>query len=131
MLRVVRFSFNKGRGIEGLGVGDADLMMMAGAFVGWQPIIVAFFVSVFPALLFGIAQLIRKGDQQLPYGPSLALGILGTALGWQLFPLWFRMLFYESYLVLFVGGAAVVFLFVAAVCLRLIRGGVDPTESVT
>lgn len=127
MLRVVRFSFNKGRGIEGLGVGDADLMMMAGAFVGWQPIIVAFFVSVFPALLFGVVQIIRKGDQPLPYGPSLALGILGTALGWQLFPLWFRMLFYESYLVLFVGGAAVVFLFVAAVVLRLIRG-VELTE---
>lgn len=130
-LRVVRFSFNKGRGIEGLGVGDADLMMMAGAFVGWQPIVVAFFVSVFPALFFGIAQLIRKGDQQLPYGPSLALGILATTLGWQLFPPGFRMLFFESFLVLFVGGAAVVFLFVAAVLLRLIRGGAEPEESAT
>jgi leader peptidase (prepilin peptidase)/N-methyltransferase len=109
---------------------------MAGAFVGWQPIVVAFFVSVFPALIFGIAQLIRKGDQALPYGPSLALGILATALGWQLFPPSFRRLFYESLwpgcpLVLFVGVAAVVFLFVAAVILRLIRGGIDPTETAT
>src|SRR5262249_60793370 len=81
MLRVVRFSFNKGRGIEGLGVGDADLMMMAGAFVGWQPVIVAFFVSVFPARLFGVRQIIRKGDQPLPYGPSLPLGTLPPPLG--------------------------------------------------
>ena len=28
---------------EGLGLGDADLMMMAGSLVGWQPILLAFF----------------------------------------------------------------------------------------
>jgi leader peptidase (prepilin peptidase)/N-methyltransferase len=122
MLRVVRTAFSMGRGMEGLGVGDADLMMMAGAFVGWQPIVVAFFVSVFPALFFGIAQLVRKGNQQLPYGPSLAIGILFTTLAWEWFPLPLRMMFYEGVLVAFVGGAAVVFLFLAAVILRLVRG---------
>jgi leader peptidase (prepilin peptidase)/N-methyltransferase len=131
MLRMVRFSFAKGRGMEGLGVGDADLMMMAGAFIGWQPIVIAFFVSVGPALFFGIAQLIRKGDQQLPYGPSLAIAIMATALGWHWVPLWMRLLFYESYLVLIMAGAAVGFLFVAAVCLRLIRGTPEQTGETT
>src|SRR5262249_34248568 len=44
--RVIGFLFKAGRGKEGLGIGDADLMMMAGAFLGWQLVIVAFFVSV-------------------------------------------------------------------------------------
>ena len=48
MLRGVRLLFGLGRGVEGLGVGDADLMMMAGAFVGWQPVVLAFFISVGP-----------------------------------------------------------------------------------
>ena len=67
--------------MEGLGVGDADLMMMAGAFLGWQPVVIAFFVGVFPALLFGLTQLMFRGDQALPFGPSLALGVVITLLG--------------------------------------------------
>jgi leader peptidase (prepilin peptidase)/N-methyltransferase len=131
MLRVVRFAFTAGRGMEGLGVGDADLMMMAGAFIGWQAIIVAFFVSVIPALFFGIVQLIRRGNQQLPFGPSLAIGIMMTTLGWLWFPAWLRMMFYEWILVAFLGGSAVVFLFVAAVFLRIVRGGAPaPGETV-
>src|SRR5262249_61764756 len=80
LLRGVRFLFGLGRGVEGLGVGDADLMMMAGAFLGWQPVLIAFFVSVFPALFFGVVQLVRKGDQALPFGPSLAPAGLITPL---------------------------------------------------
>ena len=129
MLRAVRFAFSKGRGMEGMGVGDADLMMMAGAFVGWQVIVVAFFVSVFPALFFGIAQLVRKGSQQLPYGPSLAIAIMATALGWLWLPPWFRAMFFEGILVASLGGAAVIFLFVAALALRLIRGTPPPEEN--
>jgi leader peptidase (prepilin peptidase)/N-methyltransferase len=129
MLRAVRFTFGIGRGMEGVGVGDADLMMMAGAFVGWQPIVVAFFVSVFPALFFGVAQLVRKGNQQLPYGPSLAIGIMATALGWLWFPVWFRALFFEGILVAALGAAAVIFLFLAALALRLIRGTPQPGEN--
>ena len=56
-MRVVRFMYGISRGIEGLGVGDADLMMMAGAFVGWQPVVLACFVAAFPGLFFGLVQL--------------------------------------------------------------------------
>jgi len=82
LLRAVRFVFGLGRGKEGLGVGDADLMMMAGAFLGWQPVVIAFFVSVFPAMLVGVTQMVVRGDQELAFGPSLSLGIVMTMLGW-------------------------------------------------
>jgi leader peptidase (prepilin peptidase)/N-methyltransferase len=122
MLRAVRFSFSAGRGREGMGVGDADLMMMAGAFVGWQVLVLAFFVSVLPALFFGIVQLVRKGDQQLPYGPSLAVGIMAVVLGWAWIPPTLRGFFFDGTLVATLGGAAFVFLFLAALALRLVRG---------
>jgi leader peptidase (prepilin peptidase)/N-methyltransferase len=82
-LRAVGFLFSTGLGKEALGLGDADLMMMAGAFLGWQPVVVAFFVSVFPALVFGVIQLMVRGDNSLPFGPSLAMGIVLTFLGWR------------------------------------------------
>ena len=60
MLRAVRFLFSTGLGVEALGLGDADLMMMAGSFLGWQPLIVAFFLSVLPGLLFAGVHLVRR-----------------------------------------------------------------------
>jgi leader peptidase (prepilin peptidase)/N-methyltransferase len=86
-----------------MGLGDADLMMMAGAFVGWQPVLVSFFVATFPGLVFGIAQLVVQPDEpppsepkafgddmnssagyhQLPFGPALAIGVMLTVLFWK------------------------------------------------
>jgi leader peptidase (prepilin peptidase)/N-methyltransferase len=81
-LRIVRFSFGLTRGIEALGVGDADLMMMAGSFVGWQPVVVACFVATAPGLFFAVLQLLRRGNHPLPFGPALALGLLMTLWLW-------------------------------------------------
>jgi leader peptidase (prepilin peptidase)/N-methyltransferase len=82
LLRLIRFLFSLGRGIEGLGIGDAVLMMMAGAFVGWQPIVVAFIVGVFAGLFFALGQLFLRGQRSLPFGPSLSLGVVITILCW-------------------------------------------------
>ena len=56
------------------------------AFLGWQPVVIAFFVSVVPALFFGLVQLVVRRDNSLPFGPSLALGIVLTFLGWRWLP---------------------------------------------
>jgi leader peptidase (prepilin peptidase)/N-methyltransferase len=121
-LRAVRFLFGLGRGIEGMGVGDADLMMMAGAFLGWQPVLVAFFVSVFPALLLGIVQLVVRGNKPMPFGPSLALGVLLTLYGWRWLGPHFQPLFFDSTLMLVLAGTGAVFLLVISFILRLLRG---------
>jgi leader peptidase (prepilin peptidase)/N-methyltransferase len=122
VLRAVRFLFGLGRGIEGLGVGDADLMMMAGAFVGWQPVVMSFFIATFPALFLGVLQLLRKGDQALPFGPPLALGVLLTLFLWPPIGRYIQpLVFSPLYLGILSGMGAVCLLFMAFV-LRLLRG---------
>jgi leader peptidase (prepilin peptidase)/N-methyltransferase len=82
MLRGLKFVFDRGFGKEALGLGDADLMMMAGAFLGWQPIVIAFFVGSMAALLIAIPMVLRGGGRALPFGPGLAIGLVITWLGW-------------------------------------------------
>ncbi len=95
VLRGVRFFFGLGRGIEGMGVGDADLMMMAGAFIGWQPVVLAFFVAVVPGLFFALYQRVHVGNQMLPFGPSLAVGVILTVLFWRFLGPPFSGLFFD------------------------------------
>jgi leader peptidase (prepilin peptidase)/N-methyltransferase len=127
VLRTVRFLFGFARGIEGLGIGDADLMMMAGSFVGWQVVLVAFAAGVFPALLFGIALIVTRRKEVLPFGPSLAIGVMIAVLCWKwIAPRAWLLLSDLEMLTLF--GVVCPLLFVAiAFCLRLIRG-TNPIE---
>jgi leader peptidase (prepilin peptidase)/N-methyltransferase len=122
VLRGVRAVFGWARGLEGLGLGDADLMMMAGAFVGWQPVLMAFFVSAFPALCFGVGPVLRKGDRPLPFGPSLAAGVLLTLFLWPRLGPHFWDLYSQPLLLLLLAGVATVLLLVAGLVLRLTRG---------
>jgi hypothetical protein len=57
----------------------------------------------------------------LPFGPSLALGIVITLLGWQSIGPRFADIFFNATLLLFLAGAGVVVLLVASVLLRLLR----------
>jgi leader peptidase (prepilin peptidase)/N-methyltransferase len=125
LLRAVRFVFGLGRGKEGLGVGDADLMMMAGAFLGWQPVVIAFFVSVFPAMLIGVGQMVLRGNQELAFGPSLSLGIVLTMLGWQWIAPQVTAVFFDRTLLVILVVAGAVFLLVASFLIRLVRGPGD------
>jgi leader peptidase (prepilin peptidase)/N-methyltransferase len=122
IMRGVRFLFQLGRGKEGLGLGDADLMMMAGAFMGWQLVVIAFFASVFPALLLGLVWLILRGNKPLPFGPALALGTLLTLYGWRWIGPFFQILFFDRRMLLFLAAAGAFFLLVISFFLRLIRG---------
>ncbi len=128
VMRIVRFTFGVTRGIEALGIGDADLMMMAGSFVGWQPILLSCFVAAFPGLLFGLVQLIRRGNQALPFGPSLALGVLLTLWLWPYLgdSDALRMVFFDPFFFSGIVGGGTLFLFLAGLFFRFLLGTPAP-----
>jgi len=103
-------------------MGDADLMMMAGAFLGWQPTVAAFFASVLPGLALGVLQLFRKGNHPFPFGPALALGVVLTLFFWPPVGNQYRMVFFEGTVLVFIAGFFVVALLAIGFLLRLIRG---------
>jgi leader peptidase (prepilin peptidase) / N-methyltransferase len=122
LMRAVAALFKQGLGKEALGLGDADLMMMAGAFLGWQLVVAAFFLSVIPALFFGIIQLAVNKDNELPFGPSLAAGILGACLCWGWLGPSMQILFFFGELLVGLVAVAGAFMFFSGYGIRILRG---------
>jgi leader peptidase (prepilin peptidase)/N-methyltransferase len=95
LVRIIRGLFGAGFGREALGMGDADLLMMAGAFLGWQIAVMALFAGALSALVLKIAAILFLSEgspaedgkpapdaRELPFGPGLAIGIVATWLSW-------------------------------------------------
>jgi len=59
-----------------MGWGDVKFLAMAGAFLGWQLAVVAFFIAPFFGAFFGLIKILRRQDSAIAYGPFLAVGIL-------------------------------------------------------
>lgn len=69
-----------------LGTGDIYLMAMIGAFLGWQPTLIAFAIAPVFALLVGGVVRAVSNQPALPYGPFLALGAIVVLFAWR--PIW-------------------------------------------
>lgn len=69
-------------GREAMGFGDVTLMMMIGAFLGWQAGLMIFFLAPFAALLIGISQVVLRRDDEIPYGPFLCLAAAFVVVQW-------------------------------------------------
>ena len=123
LVRSVKFLFEKGLGKEALGLGDADLMMMAGAFIGWQLTVVAFFVGSIISLPLGILLAVRKGDRTLPFGPGLALGVMVTLMGWPWLRVALQPYMFDEFLVLLMAVFLAGGMFIASIALRLMGRG--------
>jgi leader peptidase (prepilin peptidase)/N-methyltransferase len=101
VVRAMKWLFETGLGREALGLGDADLLMMAGAFLGWQIPVLAVFVGAIASLgLKVLGTLLRPTGapataapaampvtgppeaSELPFGPGLAIGVLVTWFAW-------------------------------------------------
>jgi leader peptidase (prepilin peptidase)/N-methyltransferase len=80
-IRIIRWVFSWAFDKEAMGLGDADLFMMIGAFLGWQPLALVLVFAVFLALLYVIlVYVIMNRQGELPFGPFLAGGALLTIL---------------------------------------------------
>lgn len=71
---------------EAMGFGDVTLMAMLGAFIGWQPVILAFFIAPLTGLVIGVLNLLIRRDNMIPYGPFLCAGTFVVLVAWP--PLW-------------------------------------------
>jgi leader peptidase (prepilin peptidase)/N-methyltransferase len=77
-------------GREGMGYGDAKLLSMIGALLGWRGVLVTFFTAPFAGLLISIPVLTARRQRllglEVPYGPFLVLAALGYLFFGQLLP---------------------------------------------
>lgn len=79
---VIRILGTLGFGKEAMGLGDVHLMGAAGAVLGPVPVVAAFFVAPFFGLLgWAIFQMFFKKIRQIPFGPSLSLGLFAVMIG--------------------------------------------------
>jgi leader peptidase (prepilin peptidase)/N-methyltransferase len=101
VVRATKWLFETGFGREALGLGDADLLMMSGAFLGWQIPVLALFVGSFVSLILKVLEYALGAPdappasgplgtpvtgppeaRELPFGPGLAIGVAITWFAW-------------------------------------------------
>ena len=70
-------------GMQALGAGDVWLMAMAGAYLGWQPVVVATLLAPLLALGIGGGERLLGNRAAIPYGPFLALACLIVLFCWR------------------------------------------------
>ena len=67
---------------EAMGYGDVTLMAMVGAFLGWQPTLIAIFLAPLFAVGFSVGQAILTGKQDIYFGPFLSLAAMFVVTAW-------------------------------------------------
>jgi leader peptidase (prepilin peptidase)/N-methyltransferase len=125
MVRIIgRWALNR----EAMGFGDVTLMCMIGAFLGWQPCLLIFFVAPFGAIVLGAIQMLVRRENVLPYGPFLCLGALAVILRWP--SLWDRVwtAFAVGWLVPVTMGCCLVAMALLLTLLRLVRQAFSPRQ---
>jgi leader peptidase (prepilin peptidase)/N-methyltransferase len=82
VLLIVRWLYKALRHREGMGMGDVKLLAMIAAFLGFWPSILALFIGVLIASLYGVILLLRgkaRRTTKLAFGSFLAIGGLVSA----------------------------------------------------
>lgn len=82
--KLIQVSYRLLRGRDGLGSGDVKLMLLIGAWIGWQLVPMAVLTGSLAALPVGVvfAWRARRTGQPpiVPYGPFLSLGAMACLL---------------------------------------------------
>jgi leader peptidase (prepilin peptidase)/N-methyltransferase len=99
----VRLAFNLGAGTAAIGWGEVSLMIIAGAFVGWQPVVVAGLIGLVPGMIVATRQWSEGNGKQMAFSVWLAVAVAGVVLGWYwIGPLVQGLFFNETRLLLLV-----------------------------
>lgn len=106
---------------EAMGFGDVTLMGMLGAFLGWQPGIILFFLSPFAALGVGLLIWLLHGRTEIPFGPFLCMAAAATVVFWASLWTWALPVFALGPLLMLVAAVCVVLFTLLLMTLRLIR----------
>ncbi|MEC7565059.1 MAG: A24 family peptidase [Planctomycetota bacterium] len=69
-------------GREVMGFGDATLLAMIGAFLGWQPALLTFFLAPFAGMIITALQFLSTRRSDLAFGPYLSLSAVMVVLCW-------------------------------------------------
>ncbi len=113
VVRVIRWVFGVGFGREALGMGDADLLMMAGAFLGWQIAVLSLFTGAIVAILLkALSAIVGSGTpapivegqlpadaRELPFGPGLAAGVVVTWFAWPWLGPKVQFVFFDGFMI--------------------------------
>ncbi len=106
---------------EAMGFGDVTLMAMLGAFLGWQPGIILFFLSPFAALAAGLLIWLLHGRTEIPFGPFLCLAAGATILFWPRLWAWTLPVFALGPILMLVAAVCIVLFTLLLMVLRLVR----------
>jgi leader peptidase (prepilin peptidase)/N-methyltransferase len=78
----VRIVGGRALGQEAMGFGDVTLLAMIGAFLGWQPSLVIFFMAPLTAVVIALIQTLLTGHRYIAFGPYLCVATLILILAW-------------------------------------------------
>ncbi|MEK6409923.1 MAG: prepilin peptidase [Acidobacteriota bacterium] len=87
-LWLVREAYYRLRHVEGMGLGDVKMMLMVGAFLGWQLTLLTIFLGSLIGSLVGVLLILLRGGtmkMQIPFGVFLGpAAIISLFVGQQL-----------------------------------------------
>ena len=63
---------------EAMGMGDVKFMAALGGLLGWQQIVMVFFIGAIVGAVVGIVHILRTKEHHIPFGPFLSVGALIT-----------------------------------------------------
>jgi leader peptidase (prepilin peptidase) / N-methyltransferase len=91
-LWLVREVYYRLRHVEGMGLGDVKMMLMVGAFLGWQLTLLTIFIGSLLGSLIGILLILLRGGNmkmQIPFGVFLGPAAIIALLVGQRLIVWY------------------------------------------
>jgi leader peptidase (prepilin peptidase)/N-methyltransferase len=95
-LWLVREAYFRLRKVEGMGLGDVKMMLMVGAYLGWQLTVLTIFIASLLGAIIGIVVMLARGGtmkMKLPFGVFLGPAAVIALFGGQKFIAWYLALY--------------------------------------